>query len=262
MTICLTAASACGGKQQVADGATAVWDSVTLTKSDTDSVIVKADYPTGGDMRMVYAYSEYVSEWLGGSYEGTYDNPKAMLEYYADTLFNHLRGLGSDYRMNGDNGLFDGVYINKVYDDALLTTYELTRYTYEGGAHGTSSLEGMTIRKADGRKLDASILKQTMNDGEMVDEWQSLLKKGLMKYFDVKSEKELAQMLFEDKSPYIPNPVTPPYFTREGLKLVYQRYEIAPYAAGTPTVIIPYDKAKRFLNITGARLIPSANKNK
>ena len=52
----------------------------------------------------------------------------------------------------------------------------------------------------------------------------------------------------------LPLPSTPPALTEEGLQLVYQQYEIAPYAAGLPTCLIPYKRAKAVLSAEGRRL--------
>ena len=36
--------------------------------------------------------------------------------------------------------------------------------------------------------------------------------------------------------------------TADGLKIYYQQYDIAPYAAGFPTALIPYDKLSNYMN--------------
>ena len=49
----------------------------------------------------------------------------------------------------------------------------------------------------------------------------------------------------------LPLPETEPWLTKEGLQLVYQQYEIGPYAVGMPTVQIPFTKLKSLLNASG-----------
>ena len=54
---------------------------------------------------------------------------------------------------------------------------------------------------------------------------------------------------------YLPMPVTPPLFGKDGIIVTYQQYEIAAYAAGMPSFVIPYNKAKGLLNQTGKALL-------
>ena len=39
----------------------------------------------------------------------------------------------------------------------------------------------------------------------------------------------------------LPLPVTDPWLTRDGIVFLYQEYEIACYAMGRPSVILPYE---------------------
>ena len=54
---------------------------------------------------------------------------------------------------------------------------------------------------------------------------------------------------------FLPMPVTPPLFGKDGIIVTYQQYEIAAYAAGMPSFVIPYNKAKGLLNQTGKALL-------
>ncbi|MBO6068986.1 MAG: DUF3298 domain-containing protein, partial [Bacteroidales bacterium] len=45
----------------------------------------------------------------------------------------------------------------------------------------------------------------------------------------------------------IPFPVWTPSPTEDGLCFTYQQYEIAAYAMGMPSFVIPYDKVKPYL---------------
>ena len=65
----------------------------------------------------------------------------------------------------------------------------------------------------------------------------------------------LAGNLTLDDSYFLPMPVTPPLFGKDGIIVTYQQYEIAAYAAGMPSFVIPYIKAKAMMNNTGKQLI-------
>ena len=58
-----------------------------------------------------------------------------------------------------------------------------------------------------------------------------------------------------DESTTIPLPNTPPALTDKGISIIYQQYEIAPYAAGLPSFYIPYDKAADILTPAAKELI-------
>ena len=45
----------------------------------------------------------------------------------------------------------------------------------------------------------------------------------------------------------IPLPANQPYLTPKGVAIEYKQYEIACYAAGMPSFVIPYDKARPFM---------------
>ena len=78
-----------------------------------------------------------------------------------------------------------------------------------------------------------------------------LFKKALMQqYFKVKTGKELDDLLMLPTPGYLPKPVSDPYLTKEGVVFVYQQYEIAPYAAGSPKFTLPYSEVKKYMTHT------------
>ena len=85
---------------------------------------------------------------------------------------------------------------------------------------------------------------------------QDVIKKGLKKYFEVNTDEELENSLSLENTYLLPLPATPPVFTKEGVLFTYQQYEIAAYAAGLPSFIVPYNEAKSLMNTTGNNLLP------
>lgn len=116
-------------------------------------------------------------------------------------------------------------------------------YIYTGGAHGGSYCIGQTFSAIDGSMIDLDMFK----DGS-IDKILALIKKGLMsQYFEVDSDKEFYnQLLIEGNK--LPLPATSPYFTDNGVCFLYQQYEIAPYAAGMPKCVIPFEDLKPYFS--------------
>lgn len=192
------------------------------------------------------AINEWVNERLGGKYEGDINDGQAMLNYYQK----HWVAEEEDDITNGEHN----ISITKVYETDKYITFEASTYWYSGGAHGGGSLSGATFRKSDGRKFDKSMISDE-------NALHPLLVKGLIKAFDARNKEELGELLMisgaydsdnaEMKLINLPLPETEPWLTKEGLQLVYQQYEIGPYAVGMPTVQIPFAKLKPLLNASG-----------
>lgn len=123
-------------------------------------------------------------------------------------------------------------------------------YIYTGGAHGGSYCIGQTFSAFDGSLVDLDMFK----DGS-TDKVLALIKKGLMsQYFKVDSDKEFYNYLLINGNK-LPLPATPPYFTDKGVCFHYQQYEIAPYAAGMPKCVIPFEDLKPYLSEYARNLI-------
>ena len=95
-------------------------------------------------------------------------------------------------------------------------------------------------------------------DTTKTKELQPILRKGVIDYFkdcgeDVSDDK-LNDMLFINDNT-IPLPACTPALTNQGLKFIYQQYEIGPYALGMVNFTVPYDKIKKFMTGEAAKLI-------
>lgn len=128
-------------------------------------------------------------------------------------------------------------------DSFITLTYGY--YVYTGGAHGGYLCGGASFNKADGRQLGWNVI-----DLSKKDQLIALIREGLKEYFEVKTDAELEEQLqlFDDpdtpvdESASLPLPQTEPYLTDKGVVFIYQQYEIACYAAGLPTCVIPFEK--------------------
>lgn len=102
--------------------------------------------------------------------------------------------------------------------------YERDLYTYLGGAHGMNMLHYTCYDVATGQHYDFSYL----NGGEWAEALSALICNRLLENY---APNEL--FLGESQRLHVPDSVL---ITDEGLLLVYQPYEIAPYSTGIVTV--------------------------
>ena len=229
-------------------------------KSGEYKIIV--DFPTSGNPILVNAIREYISESLGisyagelennmqGSYDGDLSNGQKMIDYYFDLKYKEFKKAHDlmAENMTGDVPTFASeTEIHFLYETDKFVTYEMKKYEDMGGAHGGTFISGMTFRKSDGRRVEWDLFTKSMQD---------VIKKGLKKYFEVNTDEELENSLSLENTYMLPLPATPPVFTKEGVLFTYQQYEIAAYAAGLPSFIVPYNEAKSLMNTTGKNLLP------
>ena len=229
-------------------------------KSGEYKIVV--DFPTGGNPILVNAIREYISESLGisyagemennmqGSYSGDLGDGQKMIDYYFDLKYKEFKKAHDlmAENMTGDVPTFASeTEIHFLYETDKFVTYEMKKYEDMGGAHGGTFISGMTFRKSDGRRVEWDLFTKSMQD---------VIKKGLKKYFEVNTDEELENSLSLENTYLLPLPATPPVFTKEGVLFTYQQYEIAAYAAGLPSFIVPYDEAKSLMNTTGNNLLP------
>lgn len=236
------------------------FDSLSVTRSGgIDSVIITIWAAKGQEINNPAAYSvmEHLNETLGGTYAGNpVTDTKAMLNYYADSIHQMLLHHPNLPFIRKDIlQLFRGLKMDKVAETTAYVTMSLISESYDGGAHGMMTSNGFTVRKSDGRILGNEIIRPFKSE-QQKNEWNNIIRRQLQKELNAATDEELTQMLLID-SPIIPMPQSRPYLTPEGLHLVWQPYEIAPYAAGILHVTIPKDIALQYLNITGQRLLKS-----
>lgn len=206
-----------------------------------DSVQMNVDRINTGSALTDSLIAEYINEQLGGDYTGSTADFEKMLRYYATSRLDTMKANRKEMGDLESAPWIDILECKKVLDTDKVVSYEITHYIYEGGAHGMELISGATFRKSDGRRLGSEILKNIRDE-----RWMTVYKTGLKKYFNVGTDKDLEESLFPSNA-WIPQPETEPYFTKDGLKFIYQQYEIAAYAAGHPTVTVSYKDLKPYL---------------
>jgi hypothetical protein len=252
--LALCSMSACTHCETTPSDVSVKTDSVTIN-DEVGNFSVKADCPIVKTAALTSTINEWLSETMGGTYEGEYKETLPIARHYINSTF---KKDSSEYaEMKKDTSFRDDrewkyEYIcnaKKTAETTKFVTYEYSCYEYQGGAHGSSFVTGQTFRKNDGRRIGWEVINNSFDD-----DLQNLIKAGLRKYFNVKNDDELKVFLMLDNMYIIPLPKCPPLFTADGVKFLYGQYEIAPYAAGTPQFTIPYSQLNKFLNVTAKSL--------
>ena len=267
--LALGVAIALTGCQQPKNNADITVETATAVRHISDSTgtyELRIDFPVvkNGEALAV-ALNEWISEQLGGTY-GDAENADytkaladtaALVDHYIKELSESNQ---KDYaEMVKDNPSFkemgisyyDSLVIEKLAEGKNWVTFTNQRDVFLGGAHGLAPYFGQTFRKSDGRRIGWDVFTETSGE-----KFQQILKDGLVEYFGVSSEAELADHLMNEAGiHYIPLPQCPPLFTAEGVSFVYNQYEIAAYAAGLPSFTVGYDKLQPFMMTAGKRLV-------
>lgn len=221
------------------------------TKDYVVRVSMEADFPKKSDAAVANSIQEWISEQLGNTYSGAYAKGKNMLKHYVGKQLKEL-----DAWENGMPGeIYYDVRIRKIYETDLLVTYEYAMEGYFGGAHGARVVQGVTFRKMDGRRMDWSIF---LNDKST--EVLTMITEAIQKqYFQMEDKKEFhQQLLIDEYQELLPRPMSYPMYVQDGIRITYDQYEIAPYAAGIPSCVLSYVAVKPLLSVTGQLLLPEA----
>lgn len=143
--------------------------------------------------------------------------------------------------------------LNRVLDEDRYCVFYSEMYQYLGGMHGGISGSGyITYSKADGRRVTGIL------DPDAVMDMQDLLVQGIARYFaesgeEIPEDQVINYLFIEDGT--IPLPKNEPYLSEDGLTLIYQQYEIAPYVIGMPQFTIPYDEVRPFMTEEARKLL-------
>lgn len=183
------------------------------------------------------------------AFKGKAGNGKAVADFFAKAYADQLKKSYDEIlKLNEDREApapysFD-ISLKKSCETGKYVTYNVFSYSYLGGAHGSSMQYALNIAKSTGKAVG------TVIDNSMTKAMQKLLRHGVAEYFKAQGEtiadKDLDGHLFIDNG-IIPLPAYNPELTPEGLRFVYQQYEIGPYAIGMVTFTVPYDKVKPFM---------------
>lgn len=259
-----TAATEQDSVQQTAAFAT---DSIAYCeqKDSTLKCSVVVDYPSGDDSLSVgvrrYVAGELARLFLptmqeedepAAVFKGTKADGKALVDFYGKLNFGYLKSQYAELKDLGIAGLSYDLSIRKTGETDRYLTYETSCYVFLGGAHGSAVCYPVNIVRSTGKVLAATV--DTLKQKAL----QPILRRGVKEYISKAEnrkikDRDLQNMLFVEHG-IIPLPATVPVLTPEGLRFVYQQYEIGPYALGMVEFTVPYADVKSCLTKEAAEL--------
>lgn len=237
------------------------WLTLTEKYDDQDSteimVSLDIDWPkeTGKNIVSVNAVRDWIKEHLSflneykNVYEGNMNDANALTKFYGDSYKERFEAT-DDFPAPALS--FD-IQVKKEFENDKCVTYTYLLDQYLGGAHGGRTHYGATFRKSDGKIMTNFITNNDSSDEGL----NNIIKKGLMKYWEIDNEETLYEYTWENAVTkyYAKLPDHSPCFVKDGLLFSYQEYEIAAYAAGAPEFIVPYAEIEKYLTPSAADLL-------
>jgi len=259
--------SACTSKSATADSDQSAsfttepteWaDSVTIDKASA-VVRIRAEYPVKGPETLVDATRSWIaaslacSDSLISGIPQHNDNAENLFGYVGREL---LKESTSDFKAqpaNESDGMeyeFLWKITAPIASDSCVT-YVSDFYCYTGGAHGSTQVLQTTF-DAKGHPFTF----ETMFGPDAAEPLRHLVTANLSsQYFKKDNIKDMAQDLLVPVDS-LPLPSTAPAFFPDGVRFIYQQYEIAPYSAGLPSCTIPYSAIRPYLSPAATAIIP------
>ena len=220
-------------------------------------VSLDIDWPkeTGKNIVSVNAVRDWIKEHLSflneykNVYEGNMNDANALTKFYGDSYKERFEAT-DDFPAPALS--FD-IQVKKEFENDKCVTYTYLLDQYLGGAHGGRTHYGATFRKSDGKIMTNFITNNDSSDEGL----NNIIKKGLMKYWEIDNEETLYEYTWENAVTkyYAKLPDHSPCFVKDGLLFSYQEYEIAAYAAGAPEFVVPYDEIEKYLTPSAADLL-------
>lgn len=126
-----------------------------------------------------------------------------------------------------------------------LVSLTLTNYVFEGGAHGSTDISSLNYDLKNNRELKlADIFEPNSNYLKIIADYSIAdLKPRIGEMSDEEWLKKGAEANEENYATW--------NLTKKGLMITFNAYQVAAYAAGPQTVIVPYDKLKPVLRKDG-----------
>lgn len=127
-----------------------------------------------------------------------------------------------------------------VYEDKKVLTLELNSYVFTGGAHGYSAKRFLNFDKKRGVELENWQLFQNRKDFQKYAETKFREQEAIPAEASINH----TGFMFEKDSFYLPENIG---FTEEGVKLLYNPYEVASYADGPIMLTLPFKEVNPYL---------------
>ena len=127
-----------------------------------------------------------------------------------------------------------------TFENKNTLTIALDSYLFTGGAHGYSSGRFLNFDKTKGNELEVWQLFKNKEDFTQFAEAK------FREQENIPEEKSInyTGFMFERDSFHLPENIG---LTKNGIQLLYNQYEVAPFADGPIELILPYDESAKYL---------------
>jgi hypothetical protein len=126
------------------------------------------------------------------------------------------------------------------YEDQDVITIQLESFLFTGGAHGYGAKHFLNFDAKKGTELENWQLFKDSQEFEKFAESKFRAQEKIPNNLPINS----TGFMFEGDAFYLPENIG---FTREGLQLLYNQYEVASYADGPIEITLPYNAVQRYL---------------
>ncbi len=233
-------------------------DSITVEKSmefvnsanESTPITFSAtvDYPQDGNAKTYKALNDKVRAFISDELELGRDRritTKDALSESAKRFMNYIRTKKESCENDFEYGAEKTINIRKVFEDEQFLTYQVYNYGFEGGAHGSYVITGVTFVKEDGSQITWKNIKKT-------DELQKEITKGIAANYEMGMDEFMTNSGLVQEEPeklsdgtlVLRWPSSDPYLTERGWTFTYQAYEIMSYAEGAPSSVVARDKVE------------------
>lgn len=203
-------------------------------------------YTDDGAVRLMEANADRI-EVTGEGFEALQTALSEQWSGLADNYDDSLEMAGEQYAMTEEKEYFTGYSEGEdvaVYRlDDLVASLCGMYYGYEGGAHGYYGYNGATFDVKSGKKLE---LEDILSDAEgFYDEAVSYIIKELEENYKEDLFPEYKETV--ETNTFSESSTVCWYLNNTGIVIVYGLYEVTPYAAGVPEVILPYNEFAAYI---------------
>ena len=130
----------------------------------------------------------------------------------------------------------------KLYQSEQIINFEISHYSFTGGAHGYRGLRSIIVNPETGK----SIANQDLFVNESI--FRAFAEKQFREKFNIPNKAPINSkgFMFEDEKFQLPQNY---FFTPKGLLLHYNSYEIASYAQGPQELLLTFESLKPYLKL-------------
>ena len=198
-------------------------DTLSYSKEEGKySFNLSADYPVEGDDTLVKAIRGFINDFLGGAYDGSLDDGKAMIKKNGEIMYGNFVEMCGDADLEDVSELYYYKSVERGYETNAFITFMTSGGHYTGGLHGIGFETGVTFSKSNGKTFGYDMMK-----GIDSPEFKRFIKEGLRKYFSTEGQEpirddDLLQELvsYSGSIDELPLPDSEPYLTEKGVKFV------------------------------------------